>query len=84
MTREELKHLSYRPYKNNEEFLNAQKEHGPYFVFEDNYLILPIRVLPLGIELFVPWSGDKSVRGISYKSIVNFKWQDGTPCGILE
>lgn len=74
----------FRAYNNAEEFLKAQKEHGPYFVFEDNYLIFPIRVLPLGIDLFVPWQGDNSIRGISYKDIVKFTWQDGTHCGILE
>lgn len=71
---------NYRPYKNAEEFLQAQKEHGPYFVFEDNYLIFPIRVMPLGLELYVPWNGDNTVRGISYNDIVDFKWQDGTRC----
>lgn len=74
----------YRPYKSAEEFLKAQKEHGPYLVFEDNYLIFPIRVKPLGLEFYVPWSGDRRERGISYTAIVNLKWQDGHPMGILE
>lgn len=73
-----------RPYANAEEFLKDQKKHGPYFVFEDNYLIFPIRVMPSGLELYVPWNGDNTVRGICYSDILDFKWQDGYPCGILE
>lgn len=66
----------YRPYKSAEEFLKAQKEHGPYIKISDDYY-LPDMLLEKGI------CGAGEVE--TWDKVINkYKWQDGTPCGILE
>lgn len=66
-----------RPYANVEEFLQAQKEHGPYINLNGRY------VMPTNIV-----SHDKtfhcSRQLYTFKTISIYKWQDGSPCGIME
>lgn len=69
-----------RPYKNAEEFLKAQKEHGMYLQNpkdERQY------ILPLFIGISSVSFQDKSQP--SYEELlIGYTWQDGTPCGISE
>lgn len=78
---------SYRPYKNADEFLQAQKEHGIWLVSKRvSSYVMPVKLISQTIEIcainvkgvFVP-------REISFKELLNnYTWQDGTPCGIKE
>lgn len=67
-----------RPYKNAEEFLKAQKEHGPMVKSKmGNYLSIT-EVSHKGA-----WFSDMDIS--HYENMVNnYCWQDGSPCGILE
>lgn len=70
----------YRPYANAEEFLKAQKEHGLYlYDTTAKYLIYDF---PYEVELKgVTIDGAKP----TFKQLCDrYKWQDGTPCGIIE
>lgn len=70
----------YRPYRNAEEFLNAQKEHGPYIILTDNSSKgIPTKIRDTGIEF-----GPSEVIHTYNKLLGYNKWQDGTSCGILE
>lgn len=77
----------YRPYKNAEEFLAAQKEHGMYLrpSIKAKYMI-PITVSGDIITLAFPLdSGNVYTCRYSYDDIFkDYKWQDGTPCGVKE
>lgn len=70
-----------RPYKSAKEFLSAQAEHGPYIDTSLNknctYYELPLVVV--NASGIIVHSGGKQ-----YSEIVEFHWQDGTPCGVLE
>ena len=67
-----------RPYKNAEEFLQAQKEHGMYIKENDIYVI-PVRI---AYEKVCLHEGNGYV---SFEYLLKyFQWQDGTPCGIME
>lgn len=75
----------YMPYKDAKEFLNAQKEHGPYIRYGCTYEI-PIRVTDASIYTTIIDSDNvfKSY-GIDYKTLLTgYSWADRTPCGILE
>lgn len=68
-----------RPYKNAEEFLKAYKEHGPFV--KDNR--------PRNKYTNVNYIYDDCVILNTYICnydvlIKFFKWQDGTPCGVIE
>lgn len=74
----------YRPYANAKEFLQAQKEHGPYILEKaavDRYLN-PVMILSDGI---VFWFSNHTVT-FKYSEIDKkpFYWQDGTPCRVIE
>lgn len=78
---------AYRPYKNIQEFLQAQKEHGMNVRLNGcNYCRLPLYIADTLIGVQCPQS-DGSVISIkvSYKDLLrDYTWQDGTPCGIEE
>lgn len=69
-----------RPYANAEEFLQAQKEHGPYILYDKfGYnIITQINQDSIWINPY------QYHQKISFGKLVNYKWQDGSPCGILE
>lgn len=72
----------YRPYKDAQEFLQAQKEHGMYLYTKksDRYRI-PTSVGRGGVEL------TSFGNAVSYGwelLLDSLTWQDGTPCGIKE
>lgn len=68
-----------RPYHSAEEFLKAQKEHGPYFGIKDGCYMLPTKVYSQKVTV-------TELLNFTYLHLVknDFIWQDGTPCGILE
>ena len=79
----------YRPYKNAEEFLQAQKEHGLYVQLKDSDVYYLPTIVSLGIlfnnqfpyELEV-MLGKEVTKAIEL--LEKFQWQDGHPTGILE
>ena len=78
---------TYRPYKNADEFLQAQMEHGMYLrpSTKDKYMI-PVTISGDTITLAFPLdSGNVYTCRYSYGNIFkDFTWQDGTPCGVKE
>lgn len=69
-----------RPYANAKEFLDAQKEHGPYLIPDksDKY-VLPTQINQDGLGYV------QEYNQMGWYNVFRFyKWQDGTPCGILE
>ena len=74
------------PYESAEEFLAAQKEHGPYIKAESPLLnikayALPTKINDNFIEILIG-SPDKIVEELSFDCCAeNFVWQDGTPVG---
>lgn len=77
---------TYRPYKNAEEFLRGQKEHGIFLVISD--IFNDCYVLPLCVNEFVKLSYNSIKNGPVEKLAAydflfdNCIWQDGTPCGV--
>lgn len=73
----------YRPYKNAEEFLKAQKEHGPY-INTESFETLEIYTIPYSINnLRVYWKAGYLLYS-DWERLSHCTWQDGTPCAILE
>ena len=76
---------AYRPYKNIQELLQAQKEHGMNIRLKGcNYYRLPLYITDTLIGVQCPQS-DGGVVSIdaSYEDLLrDYTWQDGTPCGI--
>lgn len=73
----------YRPYTNAEEFLKAQKEHGPYLkgqvaILKGEYHI-PQSIQHYGVAW--TWTNWPSARSTYVELFDAFTWQDGTPCG---
>lgn len=74
-----------RQYNNTNEFLAAQKEHGPHL-----YNMRTTRYsLPVCIEnksVFMWWSPTNAKpTGYSFRDLLNnFEWEDHTPCGIKQ
>ncbi len=69
-----------RPYKNAEEFLKAQKEHGPYICSLRNreFYYLPYAINSLGIT-------NERIGNVRYTDTMKvYVWQDGSPCGVEE
>lgn len=78
---------TYRPYKNIQEFLQAQKEHGMNIQLKGcNYYRLPLYITNTLIGLQCPQSGGSVVSiDASYEDLLrDYTWQDGTPCGVKE
>lgn len=79
-----------RPYKNAEEFLEAQKKHGPYVKYREDslnyYYVSVIRVYPESVDLGIfRGHSANNVRKITYEMFLETKyfiWQDGTVCGV--
>lgn len=73
----------YVPYGSAEEFLEAQKEHGPYLYRSETKLAyyMPTMIDNNGIYIHTVYY----YNYCSYNDLVNkFCWQDGTPCGKLK
>lgn len=75
------KEPTYRPYKNAEEFLQVQKEHGMYIrdIVDGTYYV-PTSVVSVGIDLTAE---GKEIRIEWTELCKEFVWQDGTPCGVI-
>lgn len=79
------KQPSYRLYKNADEFLQAQKEHGMYLREKVSQGV----VMPLGVNDYRVILPDNrqplTAKDFLYENLLNcFVWQDGTPCGVKE
>ena len=77
----------YRPYKNSQEFLQAQKEHGMNIRLNGcNYYRLTLYITDNLIGVQCPRSDGSVVSiDVSYKDLLrDYTWQDRTPCGIEE
>lgn len=79
---------TYRPYKNAEEFLKAQKEHGMYIRPKNNAdrYELPTSICD-GMFVFLLPTNDGRTYSICYyydNLLADKVWQDGTPCGVKE
>lgn len=73
-----IKKVKYRPYNSIEEFLKAQKEHGPGIIILST-LFVPTSIKESKIKIRGTW--------VSYFILLDdrfHKWQDGTICGVLE
>lgn len=78
---------TYRPYKNIQEFLQAQKEHGMNIRERGcKYYRLPLYITDTLIGIQYTRSDDSVVSmDTSYEDLLrDYTWQDGTPCGIEE
>lgn len=75
----------YRPYANAEEFLKAQKEHGPMILRWKNDFRFPTQVKNTGIWV-TNFQCNVKYEWLTYEKISrdNITWQDGAPCGIIE
>lgn len=71
----------WRPYKNAEEFIKAQKEHGLHFKSYGQFY-LPLMV---DREKGIVYSDINGPSLIDYQELFEtWAWEDGTRCGILE
>lgn len=71
-----------RPYKDAEELIAAQKEHGPYIRRGESYYML-INFNNEYLKINSTDSGFLTVF-LYHDLMIDFTWQDGTPCGIAE
>ena len=78
---------AYRPYKNADEFLAAQKEHGMWLSSKQvaSYF-MPVRLTGQIIEICaINSDGLFEARGMCFQELIEkYVWQDGTPCGVKE
>lgn len=79
---------TYRPYKNADEFLQAQKEHGVYIrpKYNADRYELPTSICD-GMVVFLLPTNDGRAYSICYhynNLLADKVWQDGTPCGVKE
>lgn len=78
---------TYKQYKNADEFLAAQKEHGMWLASQRvSGYFMPVKIISQNVEICATNTQDFYVpREISFKELLNnYIWQDGTPCGIKE
>lgn len=68
------------PYENAEEFLAAQKEHGPYFMINDDFYF-PLVINSNGICIDDPILAMTGHVKYAYLTEPSCKWQDGSPIG---
>lgn len=74
-----------RPYKNSEEFLKAQKEHGDMLYNRVNgEYHHPVQVRNGGINVMYENNTKYHTFAELLKSSYNYTWQDGAKCGIIE
>lgn len=89
--------VNYRPYKNAEEFLQAWKEHGPFFKITKYDGKKPDGFCSISaffnhrVSFFLTDVDEKRrefevvTAGLSYEEFLDSAiWSDGTPCGVKE
>lgn len=70
-----------RPYANAKEFLEAAKEHGPYFTGNTHEYVFPATVYDNQAMVL----NGREVHFIEFGVMLDiYTWQDGTPCGVIE
>lgn len=79
---------TYRSYKNVEEFLQAQKEHGMWLTTKlaISYF-MPVKILSKTVTICaINTKGIFVPKEISFDELLldNFIWQDETSCGVKE
>jgi len=78
--------MKLQPYTTKGEFLQAQKQHGPGFVFFDNpaVVMVPEKVSSRGFFTFVDLNDESTpTKNYDFWSFSEyFLWEDGSPCGI--
>lgn len=67
-----------RPYKDAQELLQAQREHGMYIEIDKGHYVLPNNILGNEIEV------NYSKQLWRFSELVDKKWADGTPVGVME
>lgn len=73
----------YRPYKDAEEFMEAQKEHGLYLFSTSSCCYKIVTGINYG-SVAILWDS-KQVEEISFKDLLaRATWTDGSPCGVKE
>lgn len=79
---------TYRPYKDADEFLSAQKEHGMYIRPKNNAdrYELPTSIDDEKVVFILPTNTSNAYAVCyHYDNLLKDKvWQDGTPCGVKE
>lgn len=72
-----------RPYKNAEEFFEAQQKHGLYLkhIAEKDVNRMPICVDSCGVNVYI----ETKIRYICFPALlISCIWKDGTKCGVEE
>ena len=68
-----------RPYKDAQEFIEAMNEHGPMIGYKHKKAFMGVELVnDHGIML------KYEILMRLYNEVINFIWQDGTPCGVME
>lgn len=74
----------YRPYANMEEFLTAQRVHGPYIkaLSEEFFMVDRVQHDRVGWRKI----GTNGENWLTYEELLRncYHWQDGTICGVKE
>lgn len=73
--------VKYIHYRNAEEFLKAQKEHGPYIRLSDSVYNIPKSVITMRDKVICEFE-TPAYKSINSIDLLNYRWQDGTVCGI--
>ena len=78
--------VNYRPYKNAEEFLQAWKEHGPFFKIKNRDIYYSVSSFDDKMVFYSDWAAQKiDFSGDDYEDFLETAvWSDGTPCGIIK
>lgn len=72
-----------RPYKNADEFMKANKEHGLFLII-NNRFVMPVSVTDNSI-FYIDTSCDSLVQRFTMRGLKDhIIWQDGAPCGVME
>lgn len=68
------------PYGTIKEFLDAQKEHGPFVWFSSTVYNMPKTVIELDGKVIATFD-TPAYESMSMDKLVNYRWQDGSVCG---
>lgn len=66
-------------YANGREFLEAMKKHGPYVTDKDDILKIPTVIGKATVVV-----GFSNEQPTLEELARDYKWQDGSPCGIMQ
>lgn len=70
----------YRPYKNAQEFFEAQRVHGPYVKYSPSQFLMPTYFSDEGVD----FTFNDCNHFYNYQRLLEvWTWSDGTKCGHL-